>query len=149
MKVFASIFIVSIAFLLTIPSAAYAVSPNIVNAITFVESSNRPFVESVDGCRGLGQIKKETWYWVCDLMGKHWSFDEAFDPEKNRIVTEYYLNWLERYLKKRGHYSLDLLCACYNAGPGVVRRNRWRVPPYRETREYIRKVQRQLNMNSH
>lgn len=128
-----------------LPTISFATIPDyIINAVIFVESSNQPHVESIDGCRGLGQIQKETWYWLCTLMGKNWSFDEAFDPGKNRVVTAFYLNWLEQYLKQHGYYSLELLFACYNAGPGTVRRYRWHVPPYYETKMYVQKVNQYL-----
>jgi len=127
------------------PHAVWAmVSDRVVDAIIFVESSNRPWVENHDGCRGLGQINRKTWNWLCTQMGTSWSFNEAFHPQKNRIATTFYLNWLERYLRSHGQYSPELVWACYNAGPGTVRKYGWRIPPYAETRRYIAKIQTYL-----
>jgi len=133
-------------YFVNIPFLEAKIPEPIVQAIIYVESSNQSHVESIDGCRGLGQIQENTWYWICDLMGVHWSFDDAFNPEKNLKVTRFYLNWLENYLKRKGHYSLDLLFACYNAGPGAVRKYGWTVPPYRETITYVRKIKRRLDL---
>lgn len=140
-----SIVFVAVLICISFATLAEAVVPAyITNAIIFIESSNCPTAISKDDCRGLGQIQEKTWYWICGLMGKDWSFDEAFDPEKNRQVTQYYLNWLEHYLQKKGRYSLELMCACYNAGPGSVRKYGWKVPPYPETMNYVKKIQKYL-----
>jgi soluble lytic murein transglycosylase-like protein len=131
--------ITAILFLCAAP--AYAAVPEyIVNAVITVESNGRPWAESKDGCRGLGQIKRETWYWLCELNGKPWSFDDAFDPEKNKEITRSYLEWLKDYLEKKGYFSWDLVFACYNAGPGNVRKHGWTVPPFSETRTYVRRI---------
>ena len=121
-------------------SADAQIPKTIVNAVISTESSYRPWAESKDGCRGLGQIKRETWNWICKLKNKPWSFEEAFDPEKNRLITQAYLEWLKAYLEKRGHFSWDLVFASYNAGPGAVRRYGYTVPPFPETQNYVKKV---------
>jgi soluble lytic murein transglycosylase-like protein len=120
------------------------VSEMFINAIITAESSYNSRALSKDGCRGLGQIKKETWYWVCDKMGVQWSFADAYDTKKNKAVTRFYVNWLESYLRENRHYSDELLFAAYNAGPGAVKKNNWAVPPYQETQHYIKKIIRIL-----
>jgi len=147
MKKTASLILGSLILLLVTTNSEAAVAKSLIQAVIQVESSGRPYVESRDGCRGLGQIEKRTWYWICEMMGVSWDFDEAFEPEKNKRVTQYYLNWLENYLKKRKQYSLDLLLASYNAGPSAVKKYGWRIPPYYETIHYIKKVKKELAKN--
>ncbi|MGH9962103.1 MAG: lytic transglycosylase domain-containing protein, partial [Pyrinomonadaceae bacterium] len=43
-------------------------------------------------------------------------------------------------LLRRFNGRVDLVLASYNAGEGAVVRFGHRVPPYRETRNYVRKV---------
>jgi hypothetical protein len=61
---------------------------------------------------------------------------DAFDPSENiRGGTKYLRQLLDKY---RGNEELAL--AAYNAGAGAVDKYGRQVPPYRETRDYVRKV---------
>jgi hypothetical protein len=59
-----------------------------------------------------------------------------FDPAENiRAGVAYFRRLLDRYNQK-----VELALAAYNAGPTAVDRHGQRVPPYRETQAYVRKI---------
>jgi len=60
---------------------------------------------------------------------------DIYDPEQNLRAGAQYL----RHLLARYNNKPHLALAAYNAGPRAVSRYRG-VPPYRETRNYIKKV---------
>ena len=124
----------------------YQVSSELIYRVIDAESSFNPYAESPADARGLMQITRPTWDWVCrDLLQVSWSFEEySFDREKNIIVGTRFLAWIKDYLYKHENELNaahdDLLLACYNAGPGTVRKYGFRVPPFEETRKYIAKI---------
>jgi soluble lytic murein transglycosylase-like protein len=55
-----------------------------------------------------------------------------------------------RYLKQlldRFNNRVDLVLASYNAGEGAVIKFGHKVPPYRETREYVKRISFRYNRN--
>ncbi len=134
-------------------SREYAIQPTLILRIIQTESSFNPHAVSNCGARGLMQVTRSTWDWIChDYLQVDWDFDEcAFDPEKNIRVGVRFLRWIKDYLDINDCQlceDRELLLACYNAGPGAVRAYGFRVPPYPETVEYIRRICNSGNFNN-
>jgi soluble lytic murein transglycosylase-like protein len=118
-------------------SAHYGVDPRFIVAIVLVESGFNPNATSRKGAMGLGQLMPGT--------ARGLGVVDPYDPIQNLAGTVRLVRGhLERYWQKVGgdpntweHVVLTL--AAYNAGSGAVRRHGG-VPPYKETRNYIRKV---------
>ncbi len=103
------------------------VDPSLVRAIMEVESNYDHWAVSKRGARGIMQLMPSTF-----PGAKRGDF---MDPLKN---IEFGIAHLKRLVAKyNGDYTLVL--AAYNAGEGSVKRYGG-VPPYPETRRYIRKV---------
>lgn len=117
-----------------------------VEAIVQVESAGQPRCVGKAGERGLMQIKSGTWReTTIRLFDAPVPFDDAFDPELNRVVGKAYLATLQDFLvEHRAEWQGDmrsLLAACYNAGPNRVLRAGFavnRLP--RSTRSYVERV---------
>ncbi|MBU1895472.1 lytic transglycosylase domain-containing protein, partial [Patescibacteria group bacterium] len=124
----------------------YDIDKRLVYCVIETESSFDPAARSNCDARGLMQITPETWQRVCDdLLGVCWDFEDfGFDMRKNIEVGVRYLLWIEGYLKLHKNElqttHLELVLACYNAGPGNVKKANFQVPPFSETQNYIAKV---------
>ena len=109
-------------------SALYGVSSALVKAVIQAESRFDPLAVSPVGAQGLMQLMP--------IIAKEYGADDPLDARQNIFAGVKYLSdLLDRY---DGNVALAL--AGYNAGPTAVRRFRG-VPPYRETRGYVRKIQ--------
>lgn len=105
----------------------HSVEPSLLSALVEVESARRSDAVSPKGARGLGQLMPAT--------ARRFGVDDPHDPEANLQGSAQYLRWLlERY---GGDVRLAL--AAYNAGEGAVDKYGG-VPPYPETRQYVRRV---------
>ncbi|HEX7152490.1 MAG TPA: lytic transglycosylase domain-containing protein [Thermoanaerobaculia bacterium] len=112
-------------------SQKYKVDPILVAAVIEQESRFRKRAISPVGARGLMQLMPRTGRW----MGAR----DLYDPEQNIDAGVKYI----KYLNKRFDGNIKLTIAAYNGGEGNVKRYGG-VPPFRETRQYVKKV-----MNNH
>src|SRR4051812_15053506 len=105
----------------------YDVDPALVAAVVETESRFKSNARSQVGARGLMQLMPKTGRW----MGAH----NLYNAEQNVDAGAKYL----KYLNGRFDGILTKTIAAYNAGEGNVRRYNG-VPPFRETRSYVKKV---------
>lgn len=96
-------------------------------AIIEAESGFSPDAVSPKGAVGLMQLLPST--------GGLYGTPDLLDPSTNLDAGARYLSWLLREFDG----DLERALAAYNAGPAAVVRYDG-VPPFRETRQYVRKV---------
>jgi len=113
---------------MTLAAERHRVDGLLVAAIVEAESGFVPDRVSPRGAVGLMQVLPST-------AGEYGEAKDLLDPRTNLDVGSRYLGRLiESY-----DGNLELAVAAYNAGPGAVERYGG-VPPYTETKDYVRKV---------
>ncbi len=113
-------------------AAEHDISADLVRAVIQVESGFNPRARSVKGAMGLMQLMPAT--------ARELGVTDAYDPAQNiRGGVAYLKQLLTRY-----DFNVELALAAYNAGPEAVTRY-GAVPPYRETRNYVSKVQKKAD----
>jgi len=112
-------------------AALHQVSPDLVRSVMAVESEFDQWAVSSKGARGLMQLMPPT--------ARRLGVSDSFDARQNIFGGTQYL----RILLDQFGGDVALALAAYNAGPNAVLRYGG-IPPYRETRGYVQKVQTQL-----
>jgi soluble lytic murein transglycosylase-like protein len=110
----------------------YGVPADLVAAVIDAESDNNPRAVSRRGARGLMQLMPKT----ARTLGVR----DPFDPRANIDAGVRHL----RALMDRFGNDLPLVLAAYNAGEVAVIKHRG-VPPYRETRAYVKRILKKLD----
>lgn len=103
-----------------------ALDPALVHAVIAIESGYNPAARSVKGAIGLMQVLPET-------AARYGVADPAISPQENLRAGTLYLRYLMALFDNR----IELVLAAYNAGEFAVMRHGYRIPPYRETQNYV------------
>ncbi len=106
----------------------HRVDPYLIFLVMEQESHFNAHAVSPKGARGLMQLMPGT--------GARFGVKKPFDPAQNISGGTRYL----RELLNRFNNRVDLVLAGYNAGEGAVMKFGNRVPPYKETRTYVKNI---------
>ena len=106
----------------------YGLPKSLLHAVITAESAYDPNAISRAGAVGLMQLMPET--------ARRYGVSNRRNPSSNVNGGSRYL----RDLLKLFNNNLVLALAAYNAGEGAVKRHGNKVPPYKETRNYVKKV---------
>jgi hypothetical protein len=110
------------------------VDPLLLYSVMHQESSFKSRAISPKGARGLMQLMPGT--------AIRYGVTNIFDPKQNIEGGARYL----RFLLDHFDGDLNLALAGYNAGEGAVEKYGWRIPPYSETQEYVRRISRRFSL---
>ncbi len=114
--------------LIRLNGAKYGVDPYLIFCVMEQESHFSNRAVSPKGARGLMQLMPGT--------AARFGVRNSHDPAQNISAGTRYLKWLLNQFNGK----VDLVLAGYNAGEGAVMRYGNRVPPYRETRDYVKRI---------
>lgn len=106
---------------------------HLLHAVITVESAYNPQAVSHAGAQGLMQLMPAT--------AKRFGVKDPFNPKQNINGGSRYLSYLIDLYKG----DVKLALAAYNAGENAVKRYGNRIPPYKETQNYVRKVMKYYN----
>lgn len=114
--------------LIRLNGSKYNVDPYLIFLVMEQESHFNTGAVSPKGARGLMQLMPGT--------AARFGVRRSHDPAQNISGGTRYL----RELLNRFNNRVDLVLASYNAGEGAVAKFGNRVPPYKETRNYVKKI---------
>lgn len=111
----------------------YNIDPLLIYSQMHQESSFKLKATSYKGARGLMQLMPAT--------ALRFGVTNIYDPKQNIEGGVKYMRWL---LDTFGG-DVALALAGYNAGEGAVMKYGYQIPPYNETREYVRRISARYN----
>lgn len=111
----------------------HGVDPTLVKAVMKAESNFNPQALSPKGAQGLMQLMPDT--------ARHMSVYDPFNPDDNIRGGTKYLSLLNETFQG----NLELILAAYNAGPNRVKEHNMNIPPFEETRNFIKRVKHYYN----
>jgi soluble lytic murein transglycosylase-like protein len=111
-----------------------SVHPLLLYSIMHQESSFKARAMSNKGARGLMQLMPFT--------ASRFGVTNIWDPKQNIEGGARYM----RFLLNLFNGDVQLALAGYNAGEGAVMKYGYQVPPYSETREYVRRIGNRYSM---
>jgi soluble lytic murein transglycosylase-like protein len=110
------------------------VDPLLLYSIMHQESTFKPRALSHKGASGLMQLMPGT--------ARRFGVTSIWDPRQNVEGGARYMRFLLNMFKG----DVNLALAGYNAGEGAVMKYGWRVPPYNETQEYVRRISKRYGL---
>jgi hypothetical protein len=112
------------------------IAPRLALSMAMVESRFDQRAVSSKGAIGVLQVMPKVAWEAYEVPA-----EELFDPDVNiRIGLTFMKSLLQRF-----DDNLDLSLAAYNAGPSRVIEAGYRVPPIRQTQEYVKRVKEGMN----
>lgn len=114
-------------------SIRYGIDPLLIYAQMHQESSFKLKATSYKGASGLMQLMPAT--------ARRFGVTDIYEPRQNIDAGVKYMRWLLNTFNG----DVNLALAGYNAGEGAVMKYGWQIPPYNETREYVRRITNRYN----
>lgn len=114
----------------------YSVDPKLVMALISAESAFHVNALSPKDAQGLMQL--------IPVTAERFGVKNAYNPVENLKGGIAYLQWLLAYFQG----DVALVLAAYNAGEEAVEKYRG-IPPYRETRNYVKRISRTYKKKLH